>query len=163
MGKQLIILSAVCIILLLTTFTYISKNNSAESKLEIAQTLSGNTRILLRNMDIKCTSRDSDFEGINSCVIRALRINDFNEKDYKAFNTRTNESGYIIIENKGTKVYNGTDFEMLKNGIPIIKGCHISSTIEPKYTCRFSIEEECERGDVLEINYQGTRVHIKTC
>lgn len=164
MGKAVIFMGIAIVILLIIISMQIPRISQAENQAANARLMADTTKALLRELDVRCTARNTDFLGIRDCITPVLSKNDFSVQRFDRFDERRNETGQFIITNEGAKTYNGSLFALKKNGEEIIRGCHIEGNILPEYTCRFTLNEPCLDGDVYDITYEeDIRLATETC
>ena len=165
-----LVMAVVILGLLIAVSVLLPQVTSANQMAAEAQELSAVTKQLLRNAGAVCTARNNDFRGVINCVQPVLSQNNFvvNANDFRPFNEVRNETGVIIATNRGAQAYQGEDFLLYKNGEFVDRGCHISAEILRDFTCRFSLDDPCERGDVYELRYEQEsgeelRLVTRTC
>lgn len=147
------------VILFLLTSVTIYKDRAKEGE-ELAKDVS----IMLTNMDKRCsTSYRSIGLFDKECVKPLLVASEFKEDEFENVDMKNNRAGYIVIKNKGLKSYQSDMFILYKNREVVDEGCIIPGKIDPGYTCRMNFDNFCDKGDVLEIRYNDTKVFIKNC
>ena len=166
MKKTTLILTVILIISIITNIVLVYQRNVFSEQKDKAILINAYLLQYLKNIDYRCTAKNYEFDKILDC------LNNLNKKfetlpveyaGYSDFDSRTNTSGYLIIKNIANKDLKSKDFILYKNHKVEDTGCVIPGTIANKETCKLFFNSRCERGDVLEIKYQGERAHIHTC
>ena len=115
----------------------------------------------------KCDARYKEFPAIQACVQELTQelgvIGELKEEAFVNVNLKKNETGFIVLENKGRIKLNSSRFALYKNHELADQGCVIEGTIDPGYLCRLEFNTSCEKGDVLEAMHEEKRAFLKTC
>lgn len=167
MANYRLIFALLFVFLLFFTGMLFVLNSSKSAKLEEADSLSSSVHRYLRIEDQRCRARPTDYQGVDECLRELIdkleEVGDLEEEDFDNFDTRTNESGHLILVNEGRNSLDSDKFTLLLNKEVVDEGCVIQGSIDPGYTCRLDFDRECEKGDVLEVMYDQSRAYLKTC
>ena len=120
-----------------------------------------------KKVDKKCEARANEFTRIIPCM-NDLReqlgvIGQLKEQSFMDYNAKRNETGFLVLENKGRTTLDSSKFSLSKNHELADQGCVIDGSIDPGYLCRLEFVTPCDKGDVLEVTYDGKRAFLKTC
>ncbi len=171
--KDLVMLLAI-LVLLITTIIFGVRSSTNAAKAQEAENMSTVLVDVLRGLDYPkvypaCRAiSPGKISVITRCLEDSLVATDlsamFREDQFKDFDARKNGTGYLIIENaKGGRSFDSRLFTLSQNNVEIATGCATPGTIEPGFTCRFDLGQECVPGDNLEVAYEGKRAFLKTC
>ncbi|MEK6964479.1 MAG: hypothetical protein AABX70_08735 [Nanoarchaeota archaeon] len=120
-----------------------------------------------KKVDKKCSARSNEFTKISTCLQDLKQqlgvIGDLKEQSFMDYSARRNETGFLVLENKGRTPLNSSGFNLYKNHEMVDQGCIIEGSIDPGYLCRLEFDTPCEKGDVLEVMYTEKRAFLKTC
>jgi Na+-transporting NADH:ubiquinone oxidoreductase subunit NqrC len=123
-------------------------------------------KVFFQNAEVKCTATEQEPEKLTRCLQslnKKLKGIDVAEAVFSPVDKNGNP-GYFIVKNNAIKPLNSTDFTLLKNLELVSTGCdNLNGTMGKDYTCKLTFDTPCERGDVLEVQYQGLRAIVKTC
>lgn len=115
----------------------------------------------------KCDARANDFPKMTLCLQDLKQqlgvIGDLKEQSFMDFSAKRNDTGFLVLENKGRTTLNSSAFTLYKNHETTDEGCIIEGSIDPGYLCRLEFNTPCEKGDVLEVMYGEKRAFLKTC
>ncbi len=138
---------------------------TVQKQLDQAAELATVTSEFLKAQDVRCSS--NDYQGLTSCIRPLLSTDDFKQDSFQQPDSRSGETGYLVIKNTNRKLYESDRFTFFKNRRLAQAGCTIPGNIGYGVTCRFNYPGTCEDGDVLEAFYpvggRDVRVFLKTC
>jgi len=174
MGTKDLVMLLVILILLITTIIFGVRSETNAAKAEQANKMSTVLVDVLRNLKYpkiypSCRAiSHGKISVITGCLEDSLAATDltpmFKEDQFRDFDARKNETGYLIIENAiGAKSFDSALFALSQNNVEIATGCKTPGMIRPGFTCRFDLAQECAPGDNLEVTYKGKRAYLKTC
>ncbi len=171
--KDLVIGAAIVVLLILVIIFGVRSSTNAARAAE-AENMSGSVVALLQSYDYPrlypaCrTIAAGRFDVIQSCAETALADQDlsplFSEEKFQNADPGKERQGYLVIGNsKGGRTFESARFTLLFNNEPVATGCTTPGEIAPGYTCRLDFDQPCAPGDNLEVQYEGTRAHLRTC
>ena len=166
MGKTITTMSFIILALVLTLifigFKAATLGQQAKSYADLSSSVLG----LLHSVDINCPATDKEPLQLKQCVddlmVRSEQKS-FEEFGFQQFNLRTNESGFIAVKNKGIKTFGSGMFSLLLNRERQDSGCVVPGNISKDVTCKLYFKKLCERGDLLEVEYEDKVVYMKNC
>lgn len=121
---------------------------------------------LLTNSRISCRATENEPYNLAQCVRNMREIYErkpFEETGYRNYDTRNQENGYIILKILAPGSWNSEKFTLLKNRELADTGCVITGNLTKDETCKLFFDSDCERGDILEVQYNEKRIHLKNC
>ncbi|MFH1400880.1 MAG: hypothetical protein ABIH41_05135 [Nanoarchaeota archaeon] len=124
------------------------------------------TSRLIDALEERCAANKYDIEAVTACLVRIndkYRTTQVTETSFVRFNTKTNESGYLIIENRGKAALDSANFTLRLNQQIQDIGCRISGEIQQDFPCRLDFTKTCESGDALSVEYQNETIHVRPC
>lgn len=140
---------------------------SNQKNVNDAKALGQATLDYFKKVGKKCDAHMGDFIKITTCLkdLKAQLgvIGDLKEQSFMDYSAKRNDTGFLVLENKGRTSLNSSDFSLYKNHEVADQGCVIEGSIDPGYLCRLEFNTSCEKGDVLEVMYSGKRAFLKTC
>jgi hypothetical protein len=152
----------VLVILLSTvSFFLFIQTSTQRSDLSTAVATNQLTLQLLKAQGIPCTSVSTNFNAVGDCVVLALKQKDFKEDSFAQPDEKKGTSGYLLIKNVNHVSYAASNFTFLYNKEVAQEGCTIEGTIDYSNVCRFTFEQRCEKGDILEANYTAGNRSVK--
>ena len=138
---------------------------SQQKAVNEAQALGQAAMEYMKKADKKCPARAKDFDGMVVCLQDMKQelgmIGELKEQSFSV--PKKNETGFLVLENKGRMKLNSSAFALYKNHELKDEGCVIEGAIDPGYLCRMEFDSPCEKGDVLEVMYSEKRAYLKTC
>jgi hypothetical protein len=156
----LILLSTVSFFLFIQTSTQRSDLSTAVATNQL-------TLQLLKAQGIPCNSVSTNFNSVGDCIVLALKQKDFKEDSFAQPDEKKGTSGYLLIKNVNHVSYAAGNFTFLYNKEVAQEGCTIEGTIDYSNVCRFTFEQRCEKGDILEANYtagnQSVKIFARNC
>lgn len=172
MERSTFILSITLLFLFFLVGLLFTQNMAMQARLGMAEELSSEAKSLVKLQGYKgCVGPISDFEKIRLCLLDLKQK--IIEKDNRQFekgdvkfenvNIRLNQTGFIALTNNGIKDLDSEKFTLLKNRVIVYKHCVIKGIIAPGYVCRLNFDTYCDKGDVLEVQYEEKTAYIHTC
>ncbi len=140
---------------------------SNQKNVNDAQTLGQSALDYFKKVGKKCDAHANEFTKINTCLQDLKQqlgvIGDLKEQSFMDYSARRNDTGFLVLENKGRTSLNSSQFTLYKNHEIADQSCIIEGSIDPGYLCRLEFNTSCEKGDVLEVMYMEKRAFLKTC
>ena len=140
---------------------------SNQKNVNDAKTLGQASLDYFKKVGKKCDAHAGDFSKVTTCMQDLKQqlgvIGDLKEQSFMDFSAKRNDTGFLVLENKGRTTLNSSAFALYKNHEMADQGCIIEGSIDPGYLCRLEFTTPCEKGDVLEVMYDEKRAFLKTC
>ncbi|MFH1071930.1 MAG: hypothetical protein V1743_00710 [Nanoarchaeota archaeon] len=166
MEKRKTILVIILIISILLNIYLFTKANMLSYEKGKSQQINEQVLALFKSISQPCSSQAFEQDKILNCLTnlnKKFETPPVEEKDFKNMDRRTNESGYLIILNKGMKSLESAGFTLWKNHVQVDAGCVIPGNITRQETCKLFFDTYCEKGDVLDVQYAGETLWKRIC
>ncbi len=166
MEKSNVVTTILIITLVLALAFFIFRNVALTVERNAFIALDGELQKFFSNANHPCTADDDEPGKLKTCLAsmnKRYSSIPVEETAFQNVDLRTNASGFLVIKNKADKDYDGTGFVLYHNLIVESTGCDIQGVISKDYTCKLALHTYCAKGDVLEVKYDGQRVHVKNC
>ncbi|MBU1975565.1 MAG: hypothetical protein KKG59_04130 [Nanoarchaeota archaeon] len=166
MASAKAILTLILVVSVLFNLFLIFQNNTLNSEKGNCNMLGTQVKNLLSSSKITCPASNSEPLKLSICLeqlnAKYGRM-PVEETGFKLYDTRRNESGYLIITIKDMREYESSEFRLLLNHRELDNGCVIPGNISKDETCKMFFDEPCEKGDALEMQYKENKIHLRTC